>query len=372
MVRLIFRQSIRLIIVYAGFIILSISLGRLRYDTLMLYSQPNANGFMIWNLQSERTQQWLPVTSLNLTYISSPTWSPDGGTLAFVGRRTTTHDGLQVSDNLYLADANGRNAQLLWDTSGSPIRTSSQGTHYIRWSPDGEKIALYLDLYGQPQLWLLTSDGRLLTHLASQSPIDDTPNHLPIGARLLWSADSKTLYIVTIRDGLHYQTLSLSDNTTLSQARQIDLPVEVSITNQSLIALAPLSPELLFVDSDADAINLWHLSLSTQKTTAIDLQATTDVTALAWSPSGEYIGWVGTQSEGASYIETLSLVDGQRERYHLPSAIARDRSYRLWLLDSPTQVVTRMQRGSLCRNIGQAMRCFEPDVFSATWYTLRP
>lgn len=108
----------------------------------------------------------------------SPAWSRDGRCLAF----TSYKDG---NPNLYVMDVVKGNARIISKKKGVNITPD--------WSPDGEKIALTLNLNnGNSEIYILTQKTGGLERLTNDFATDVSPS---------WSADGKWIAFVSDRTG---------------------------------------------------------------------------------------------------------------------------------------------------------------------------
>lgn len=101
------------------------------------------------------------------TFPSFPAWSPDGTRIAYAQTTNFTSPTTDWGTDLYVADADGGNAQLVWkhDAPGAQI----QG---ITWSPDGRSL-----LFGY---WLtLIKDGKYAGQVQRMQRIDASANASP-------------------------------------------------------------------------------------------------------------------------------------------------------------------------------------------------
>jgi hypothetical protein len=119
-----------------------------------------------------------------LDAIYSPTWSPDGKRIAFVG---IDH---------------GWSHLLVADTDGKNVHELVTGPYSVRepaWSPDGTKIAYATDqgegtdlsrlIFGKLRLALLDLDSKQVTVLPKQTGSNFSPQWLPDGKSLLFVSD---------------------------------------------------------------------------------------------------------------------------------------------------------------------------------------
>ncbi|MFK8053711.1 MAG: Tol-Pal system beta propeller repeat protein TolB [Woeseiaceae bacterium] len=110
--------------------------------------------------------------------IMSPTWSPDGRSLAYVsfekGRAAVYVQTLRTGSRR--------------EVSGRPGVNNAP-----TWSPDGRRLALTLsDEDGNLDVYVLTLIGNKLTRITSRRSIETEPS---------WSADGKVLYFTSDRGG---------------------------------------------------------------------------------------------------------------------------------------------------------------------------
>jgi Tol biopolymer transport system component len=138
----------------------------------------------IWSFSEGLRAVRLPFDDL-----ASPQWSPDGRTVAFVGQ-------LYGYADIYLLDV-----------ATSAVRRVSHGAApevEPTWSPDGKWIAFAVETEGQYDLWRIAPDGTGLERL-TRTPHDEiTPAWRPDGAALSFAADPDgvhNLYSLTLADG---------------------------------------------------------------------------------------------------------------------------------------------------------------------------
>lgn len=107
----------------------------------------------------------------------SPSWSPDGGRLAYVSFE-------------------GGNSTIFIQDIGSGSREQVAKFRGINsapaFSPDGRKLALTLSRSGNPEVYVMDLGSRALTQVSNHFGIDTEPT---------WSADSSSLYFTSDRGG---------------------------------------------------------------------------------------------------------------------------------------------------------------------------
>ncbi len=122
---------------------------------------------------------------------TSPTFSPDGRRIAFTSGRSGRPD-------VYIADEDGTNADLLaaLSSAGQVYRSSPD------WSPDGRAIVFQSQLGGRFQSMMITLRDRVVKQLTSEGANEDPAwapdaRHVVVsstrtGARQLWVIDTET------------------------------------------------------------------------------------------------------------------------------------------------------------------------------------
>jgi TolB protein len=107
----------------------------------------------------------------------SPSWSPDGGKLAYV-----SYEG--GNSSVYLQTIASGARELIAKFRGINGAPS--------FSPDGRKLALTLSKSGNPEIYVMDLGSRALTQVT---------NHFAIDTSAVWSGDGSTLYFTSDRGG---------------------------------------------------------------------------------------------------------------------------------------------------------------------------
>ena len=111
---------------------------------------------------------------------STPSWSPDGGRIAF----TTVAAGLEGNVEICVMDTDGLNAYNLTSHDSLDKRPF--------WSPDGTRIAFESRRYGNSEIFVANVNGGEAVNVSNHPAEDQDP---------AWSPDGKEIAFVSNRDG---------------------------------------------------------------------------------------------------------------------------------------------------------------------------
>jgi len=121
-----------------------------------------------------------------------PTWSPDGTRIAFQSNR-----GEGVNPDIFILDiASGA----LTNLTNHPNMDANPA-----WSPDGTKIAFVSDRSGNPEIWVVNTDGSELRQITKRPSLGDwRPDWSPDGRSLIFESyptvAPRLLYIQDLDD----------------------------------------------------------------------------------------------------------------------------------------------------------------------------
>ena len=107
----------------------------------------------------------------------SPSWSPDGGRLAFTSSRNATVSGMH---NIYVMNADGRGVTRLtfnqaWD-------------EFPAWSANGRSLAFVTTADGNSEIFAVDADGSNYRRLTFNGADDRAPNWSPDGRKIVFSS----------------------------------------------------------------------------------------------------------------------------------------------------------------------------------------
>lgn len=226
---------------------------------------------------SIRTEKYLlPAVS---TGPLSPTWSPDGGWIAF-----------SMRGDLWKVPAEG----------GTAIALTNGPGYYFEpaWSPDGETIAFSVDREKQYDLGLVSADGDSVRHLTTDEHVDVEPTWGPDGTRLYFVSDrgeEGDLDIFRIDPSTEAVRSVVTEDSNQMQP-------DVSPDGQSLAYVSP-------VEGKPGSGGLWVTSLSDGESTMIHYEETRYRAAPTWTPDGASLLYV-SEITGNNDIAILSAEGG--------------------------------------------------------------
>jgi TolB protein len=121
--------------------------------------------------------------------ILTPSWGPDGETIAYVSFETTRPaiymHNLKTNQRTQLTNFKGLN--------GAPS-----------WSPDGRQLAMVLSKDGSPDIYVMDIATRQLKRITRHFAIDTEPSWMPDGKSLIYTSDrggKPQIYQVTLANG---------------------------------------------------------------------------------------------------------------------------------------------------------------------------
>ena len=128
----------------------------------------------------------------------SPSWSPDGRSIAFSSDRAGDYE-------IYVMDSDGSNVRRLTDDPGDDGSLS--------WSPDGRSIAFSSDRAGDYEIYVMDSDGSNVRRLTDRSGSDWEPSWSPDGRRIAFSSARDGDYEIYVMDSGGSNVRRLTDRS---------------------------------------------------------------------------------------------------------------------------------------------------------------
>ncbi|MEW6025086.1 MAG: Tol-Pal system beta propeller repeat protein TolB [Pseudomonadota bacterium] len=206
--------------------------------------------------------------------IISPSWSPDGGKVAYV----SFEDRKPV---IYMQDLVTGKRRVIANEKGS----NSAPT----WSPDGSKLAIALSKSGSYQVYIVNADGSGLRRLSTSNGIDTEPQ---------FSADGQTIYFTSDRSG-GPQIYKMSVNG--GNATRVTFNGSYNISPR----VAPDGKTLAWISQRDGGYSLYAMDLASGQ----ELRLADGATEPSFSPNGKYIMYAN-KGGGRTALAVVS-VDGR-------------------------------------------------------------
>jgi dipeptidyl aminopeptidase/acylaminoacyl peptidase len=262
----------------------------------------------IWTVDA-KTSSTKQITSGDDWNDTDPQWSPDGTKIAFVSNRTGKEYEQNRNADVWVIGADGGQV--------TKISDHEEGDNSPRWSPDGKTIAFIGRVREEehPKIWLAPSAAGSSSVLAARN-LDLIPSDLD------WAEDGKALYFQTgVRGETHLFRVDLSSKevkAVTSGARAVR-GVDINDSNRKMVYASNDFKHLddLYV-SDLSGANERKLTrLNEGLWRQLELQDVERITykgADGWDIDGFFVKPIGFQ-EGKKYPMILSVHGGPAGMY---------------------------------------------------------
>lgn len=218
--------------------------------------------------------------TINRTMNLTPSWSPDGRSIAYTSYRSGAPD-IMIS-NIYAG------------TLEQPSK--GVGQNYLPvFSPDGTRIAFVSNRDGNNEIYVMNRDGSNVTRLTNNPAIDVTPTWSPAGTQIAFTSErsgSPQIYVINV-DGSGLRRISSE-----------------SYADRATWSPAPYN-EIAFTARTGPGFDIKILNIATGETRQITFGEGSNESP-AWSPNGRHLAFMSTRA-GRSQIFTVDR-DGRNLR----------------------------------------------------------
>ena len=218
--------------------------------------------------------------TINRTMNLTPSWSPDGRSIAYTSYRTGVPDIL--ISNIFAG------------TMESPSK--GVGQNYLPvFSPDGTRLAFMSTRDGNAEIYVMNRDGSNLSRLTNNPAIDVTPTWSPSGTQIAFTSERRgqpQIFVVNV------------DGTGL---RQISFE---SYADRPTWSPAPYN-EIAFAARTGPGFDIKILGIASGETRQITFGEGSNESP-AWAPNGRHMAFMSTRA-GRSQIFTVDR-DGRNIR----------------------------------------------------------
>jgi Tol biopolymer transport system component len=189
---------------------------------------------------------------------------------------------------VYVMDSDGSNRTRL-------VEGQTEFLSAPTWSPDGSQIAYVSDRDGNPDIWVMNSDGSDQVNISNHKAKDHSP---------AWSPDGEWIAFASVRDSLYWELYLMRPDgsdvqrlTWWEDASDLSPVWSPDATRLAFASKRDGNWEIYTMDRDGS--NLQRLT-----------NAPADDTNPAWSPDGSRIAFESTR-EGYAEIYVIPIVGGE-------------------------------------------------------------
>ncbi|EXI69641.1 MAG: hypothetical protein AW08_00134 [Candidatus Accumulibacter adjunctus] len=222
--------------------------------------------------------------------IISPSWSPDGGRLAYVSfenkKPVVYVHSLASGKRVVVANFKGSNS--------APA-----------WSPDGRRLAVVLSKDGGSQIFLVNADGSGAQRLTTDNAINTEPNFSPDGQHVYFTSDrggSPQIYRMSVSGG-DVQRVSFEGSYNVSPR------------------ISPDGRSMAFISRRDGGFRLSVMDLASRQ-----VQVLTDSNkdeSPTFSPNGRMV-LIATEMGGRGVLSAVSLDGRIKQRLSIPAGDVRE------------------------------------------------
>ena len=163
------------------------------------------------------------------------------------------------------------------------------------WSPDGSQIAFVSDVEGEPDIWVMGSDGSGLVNLTGHEAKDHSP---------AWSPDGEWIAFASVRDSLYWELYRMRPDG--SDVQRLTWWEDASDLSP---AWSPDGTRLAFASKRDDNWEIYTMDRDGGNLARLT-EHPADDTNPAWSPDGSRIAFVSTR-DGYAEIYLVPIVGGE-------------------------------------------------------------
>lgn len=218
--------------------------------------------------------------TINRTLNITPSWSPDGRSIAYTSYRTGIADIL--ISNIYAG------------TMENPTKAIGQNFLPV-FSPDGTRLAFMSNRDGNNEIYVMNRDGSNVMRLTNNPAIDVTPTWSPTGTQIAFTSErtgTPQIYVINV-DGSGLRRIS-----------------QESYADRATWSPAPYN-EIAFTARTGPGFDIKIQAIATGETRQITFGEGSNESP-AWSPNGRHLAFMSTRA-GRSQIFTVDR-DGRNLR----------------------------------------------------------